>query len=121
MLYMVPWNNNNTLLSISVIVKYVEKLMFNRLTHESYLINSVDAAIFMIPDAGNFTERSCDQKTVSSLIPFILFQFCYIAKHISVMQKICKAFLEVMVHSYDNKYKFFLHFVILSWCKRLRR
>ena len=93
--------------------------MFRRLTYESYLMNSVGAAIFMIPDAGNITKRSCDQMTVSSFIPFILFQLCYIAKYISVLQKICKVFLEVRIHSYDNKYKFFLHFVILSWCKRL--
>ena len=57
----------------------------------------------MIPDAGSITKRSYDQKTVSSLIPFILFQFCYIAKYISLMQNICKAFPEVSVQSYDNK------------------
>ena len=73
----------------------------------------------MVPDAGSITKRSYDQKTVSSFIPFILFQFCYIAKYISLMQKICKAFLEGSIHSYDNKCKIFLHFVILSWCKRL--
>ena len=57
----------------------------------------------MIPDAGSITKRSYDQKTVSSFIPFILFQFCYIAKYISLMQNICKAFPEVNVQSYDNK------------------
>ena len=71
----------------------------------------------MIPDAGNIANRSYDQKTVSSLIPFILFQFCYIAKYISLMQKICKALFEVSVHSYDNKYKFFY---ILLFCHGVR-
>ena len=47
--------------------------MFKRLIYETYVMNSVDAAIFMIPDAGNITKSSCDQKTVSSFIPFILF------------------------------------------------
>ena len=53
--------------------KYIKKSMFKRLTYERYAMNSVDAAIFMIPDAGNITKSSCDQKTVSSFIPFILF------------------------------------------------
>ena len=48
-------------------------------------MNSVDSPIFMIPDAGNITKRSCDQKTVSYFILYILFQFCYIGKYISVM------------------------------------
>ena len=73
----------------------------------------------MIPDAGSIAEKSYDQKTVSSFIPFILFQFCYIAKYISLMQKICKVFLKGSIHSYDHKCRFFLHFVILSWYKRL--
>ena len=68
----------------------------------------------MIPDAGSITKKSYDQKTVSFFIPFILFQFCYIAKYISLMQKICKAFLEVSVHSYDNKCKFFFTFCYLD-------
>ena len=50
-------------------------------------MTSVDAAIFMTSDAGNISIRSCNQKTVTSFIPFILFQFCFIAKYISVMQK----------------------------------
>ena len=75
-------------------------------------MNSVDTAIFMILDAGNFTKRSYDQKTVGFFILFILFQFCYIAKYISLMQKICKASLEVKVYSYDNKYNFFFYIVL---------
>ena len=67
----------------------------------------------MTPGAGRITKRSYDQKTVSSFIPFILLQFCYIAKYISLMQKICKAFLEISVHSYDNKCKFFFTFCYL--------
>ena len=59
--------------------------MFKRLTYERYVMNSVDSPIFMISDAGNITKRSCDQKTVSFFILYILFQFCYIGKYISVM------------------------------------
>ena len=57
--------------------------MFKRLPYENYAINSIDAATFMIPDAGNIAKRSCDPKAVNSFIPFFLFQFCYIAKCIS--------------------------------------
>ena len=76
-------------------------------------MNSVDAAIFMKPDARSIIKESCEQKTLSSFIRFILFYFCCIDKYISVMQKICKAFLEVRVRSYDNKYNFF-HFLLSS-------
>ena len=86
--------------------------MNKRLTYESY-VNLVGAAVFMTPDVGSITKRSYDQKTVSSFISFVLFQFCYIVKYTSLMQKICKAFLEVKVHSYDNKCKVFFTFCYL--------
>ena len=86
--------------------------MNKRLTYESY-VNLVGAAVFMTPDVGSITKRSYDQKTVSSFISFVLFQFCYIVKYTSLMQKICKAFLEVKVHNYDNKCKVFFTFCYL--------
>ena len=86
--------------------------MNKRLTYESY-VNLIDAAVFMIPDVGSITKRSYDQKTASSFISFVLFQFCYIVKYVSLMQKICKAFLEVKLHSCENKCKVFFTFCYL--------